>query len=67
MKRIEKNLEILAECYPQMDKLIEKAKRELKQDLEIIEEVSNEGTPILRIKREGRECYLNGKRNTEEE
>ena len=66
MKRIEKNLEILAECYPQMDKLIEKAKRELKQDLEIIEEVSNEGTPILRIKREGRECYLNGKRNTEE-
>lgn len=66
MTRYEENLEILAEAYPQMDVLIEEAKKNLEPELEIIEEVSYDGETILKIKKDNRICYLNGKRNTKE-
>lgn len=62
----EKNLKTLAEYYPQMDTLIETARRELEPELEIVEEISDEEDLILKIKKDGRSCYLSGKRNTKE-
>lgn len=46
-----------------MDVLIEKAKKELETELEVIEEVSFEGEPILKIKKNDKSVYLCGKRN----
>lgn len=62
----EKNLEILATYYPQIDVLIEKAKSNLESELEIIEEISYDGNKILRIRKDNKICYLNGKRNSTE-
>ena len=62
----EKNLEALAKYYPGMDIIIEKAKKELKPELEILEEISYEGEKILKIIKKGKCCYLNGKRETKE-
>lgn len=62
----EKNLEVLAKHYPQMDELIEKAKQDNEDTTVVREEMANDGTPILKIKTEEADCYLNGKRNTSE-
>lgn len=62
----EKNLKTLAKYYPQMDELIEEAKKNREPELEIVEEISYNGEPILKIKKDDKICYLNGKRNTEE-
>ncbi len=63
MTLYEKNLKTLAKYYPEMDERIREAKKEISEDLEIIEEVSDDGVPILKIIKDGRTCYLNGKRN----
>lgn len=60
----EKNLKTLAKHYENMDVLIEEAKKKNEQTLEIMEELSYDGEPILKIKKDERICYLNGKRNT---
>lgn len=62
----EKNLKALSAKYSRMDELIEEAKEKMEPELEIIEEVSYDGEPIIKIQKEGRICYLNGKRNTKE-
>ncbi|MGN0348712.1 MAG: motility associated factor glycosyltransferase family protein [Roseburia sp.] len=62
----EKNLKTLAKHYEKMDVLIEDARRKNEETLEIMEELSYEGEPILKIKKDDRICYLNGKRNTTE-
>lgn len=62
----EENLKALAAAYPQMDELIEETRQEFEPELEVIEETSYEGDTILKIKKEERICYLNGKRNTTE-
>lgn len=64
MTMYEKNLETLASYYPEMDQRIREAETE--QVLEIFEETSCEGETILKIKKDGRICYLNGKRDTTE-
>ena len=63
MTLFEKNLKTLAKYYPEMDERIREAQKEMSEDLEIIEEMSDDGVPILKIKKDGRTCYLNGKRN----
>lgn len=62
----EKNLKTLADAYPQMDELIEESKERMESELEIIEEESYVGDMILKIKKEDKMYYLNGKRNTTE-
>lgn len=66
----EENLRTLAAAYSQMDKLIEEAKEKKKEkeepSLELMEEEAMDGTKILRVRKGGRSCYLNGRRNTTE-
>ena len=62
----EKNLKTLAAYYPQMDALIEDAKKGIEREEEIIKEMSYDGERILKIRIGGKVYYLNGKRNTEE-
>lgn len=62
----EENLRVLAESYPQMDRLIEEARKTSEPKLEVWEEEAYDGEQILKVKKEGRVCYLNGKRNTRE-
>lgn len=62
----EKNLKTLAVYYPELDKIIKKAQIETESELEIIEENSYEGDKILKIKKDDKICYLNGKRNSSE-
>lgn len=66
MTTYERNLKVLAKYYPQMDVLIEDARKEVGQSEEVIEEISYEGERILKIRKGGKTYYLNGKRNTEE-
>ncbi len=66
MQIYEENLKTLAAIYPQMDELIEEAKEKLDPELEIIEETSYSGEMIIKVKKDGQTCYLNGKRNTED-
>lgn len=66
MTIFEENLKTLSAVYPHMDKLIEETKEKFEPELEIIEETSCDGELILKIKKEDKVCYLNGKRNTEE-
>lgn len=61
-----KNLQTLASFYCDMDKRIEEARKNLIPDLEVLVENSYEGEKILKIKKDGRVCYLNGKRDTKE-
>ena len=58
----EKNIHTLAKYYPGMDHNIEKARKELKEELDLIEELSADGEPILKIKKDGHYLYLAGKR-----
>ncbi len=62
----EQNLKALAQKYPQMDKLIEEAQENIKEDLLLIEDLALNEKRILKIKKEGHIFYLNGKRNTED-
>lgn len=62
----EENLKALSAKYSRMDELIEEAKEKIEPELEIIEEVSYDGEPIIKVQKEGKTCYLNGKRNTKE-
>ncbi len=66
MTTYEKNLQVLAKYYPEMDGMIQEAKEQMEPLLEIVEEYSLEGERILKIKKDNRVCYLNGKRNTTE-
>lgn len=47
----EKNIQTLSRYYPEMDYNIDKAKHELKENYTIIEEKSNDGLPVLKVKR----------------
>ena len=62
----EKNLQALGKAYTDMDVLIRDARTELKEETELFEEKSVDGETILRVKKDGRICYLNGRRNTRE-
>lgn len=62
----EKNLKTLAKYFPDMDKLIEDARKNLKEELEILEETAYDGQTILKIVKDKKTYYLNGKRNTTE-
>lgn len=66
MTMYEKNLKTLADYYPEMDQRIMEARAVQKQVLEIFEETSCDGEKILKIKKDDRICYLNGKRNAVE-
>lgn len=57
----EKNIHTLAKYYPGMDHNIEKARKELKEELDLIEELSADGEPILKIKKDGHYLYLAGR------
>ena len=54
----EKNIQTLSRYYPEMDYNIDKAKHELKENYTIIEEKSNDGLPVLKVKKDGHCCYL---------
>ena len=62
----EKNLKTLTRYYPEMDMLIGKAKRNLERSLKIVEEYSDDGELIIKVEKDSRKCYLNGKRNAKE-
>ena len=64
MTYYEENIHILAKYYPEMDIRIKEAQKDLKPNIEVIEETSYEGEPILKVKKEDKVYYLNGKRNT---
>ncbi len=64
MKIYEKNLQVLAKYYPEMDKMIEEARKKMPSEVEVLEELSYEGVPILIVKKGSKVYYLNGKRNT---
>lgn len=66
MTQYEKNLKVLSKYYDKFDELIEKGRKELKPDFEIIEETADDGGRILRIRQNGKMYYLNGKRNSKE-
>lgn len=66
MTLYEKNLETLNKYYPQMDCLIKEAQEEMEEEIRIIEEQSDDGETILKIEKEDRVVYLNGKRNARE-
>ncbi len=63
MSIYEKNLATLAAYYPQMDELIERARKDTEEHVKLEEEFSLDGKRILKVKVDDRECYLNGKRN----
>lgn len=63
MTLYEKNLKVLDKHYSKMDVLIKNAKENMNSDLIIYEEKSRDGEPILKVERNGRCCYLGGKRN----
>lgn len=66
MNNYKKNLETLARYYPEMDILIKNAQKELKEQIKVEEETANDGEQILKVIKDGRTCYLNGKRDTKE-
>ena len=66
MTTYEENLKTLSSYYPEMDSLIEKARQNLSSDVELWEELNYEGEEILKLARNGRTCYLGGKRNNTE-
>ena len=66
MTQYDENLNTLAKVYPQMDILIEEAKKRLDTGIYIIEEKAFNGEPILKVGKGNQVCYLNGKRETHE-
>ena len=63
--RRNENLEVLDKLYPGMKELIEERKEKLlkKEQIDIEEELSVEGEIILKVKKDGRELYLSGRRS----
>ncbi len=61
----EKNIQTLSKYYPGMDYNIDKAKHELKENYTIIEEKSNDGMPVLKVKRMAIVVILEEKRNAQ--
>lgn len=66
MGNYEKNLRALDARYPGMKGLVEEAREKAFDDTELTEEFSCGGEPVLRVRHDGRFCYLNGKRETRE-
>ena len=66
MTQYEENLKVLEKHYPGMAELIQKAKENLKTELVIMEEISADGQPVLKVRKDEKICYLAGKRNTKE-
>lgn len=62
----EENIKALAKYYPGMDELIEEAKKKYETDLEVFEEEAYTGETILKVRKNEKNYYLNGKRNTTE-
>lgn len=62
----EKNLKSLGNKYPGMDELIRESEENAEEDIILEEEKSYGGEDILKVKKNGRECYLNGKREIRE-
>lgn len=60
----DKNLKTLAHYYIGMDILIKEAKKNIESDIQIMEEISSDGSLIFKIKKDDNICYLGGKRNT---
>lgn len=59
----ESNLKALAKYYPDMDKDIEVARKNTIQELDVVEEISQDGESIFRIVKEKHGYYLAGKRS----
>lgn len=59
----ENNLKLMGEAYPNLDFLIEKARKEMDDGVTIIEEHHN-GDRVLKICKDGKVLFLNGKRET---
>lgn len=59
---LEKNLKSMEKWYPDFAKMIREENYE-KDELEIIGETSWDGELIYKVKKDGHELYLNGKRN----
>ncbi len=66
MTLYEKNIKVLSKHYEKFDELIKEGKKELKTDLKIIDEIADDGECILKIEKNGKSYYLNGKRNSKE-
>lgn len=49
-----------------MDSLLQDSKEMVTEDIQLWEEESFSGETILKVRKDGRTCYLNGKRNTKE-
>ena len=62
MTNYEKNIYILGQYYPDMDFNIEQARKNLKKEIGLIEELSEDGEKILKIEKNGHYLYLSGKR-----
>lgn len=62
----EKNMKTLAHYYSRMDELIEQAKKDCQEELEIFEETAYDNTTILKVKKDQKTRYLSGKRGTAE-
>ena len=62
MTNYEKNIYILGQYYPDMDFNIEQARKNLKKEIGLIEELSEDGEKILKIEKNGHYLYLAGKR-----
>lgn len=59
----EKNMCALSKEYPGIDSLINNAKEKDREEIELEEEEALDGEKVLKVKKDGRICYLNGKRN----
>ncbi len=62
----EKNIKTLAHYYSRMDELIEQAKRDCNEELEIFEEKAYDNSTILKVKKDHKIRYLSGKRGVAE-
>lgn len=66
----DKNIKAMDKWYPDFGKELIKKRDELKQQdetvIEIYNEVSQDGEPIIKVKKDNRCIYLNGKRNVKE-
>lgn len=67
MDLLNKNLKFLNEKYPGMADLIEEKKEELldQEQLEVMTEINFEGEEILKVRRNGRQLYLAGRRSAQ--
>ena len=52
MTQYEENLKVLEKHYPGMAELIQKAKENLKTELVIMEEISADGQPVLKVRKD---------------